>query len=244
MYEEYFEKRSFEVSINFATQQVHNNEDSPSTASIIIKEQEAPPIVTTSEEQTSPISQNNADEFNQEDSADFDGNTVFVPYDAPNFKEAESSTKALDPSNMHDTLEPKNIKEAMSDHRWIELMKDDLHQFERLNVWELVPRPDGKNIIVVKWIWNNRSDADNIVIRNKSRLVAKGYKQEEGIDFEESFTPVAHLEAVRMFVAYVAHKNFTIFQMDVKIAFLNCHGKRKVYVSNLMDLSTRFPDHV
>nr|GEU33657.1 hypothetical protein [Tanacetum cinerariifolium] len=102
MYEEYFEKRSSETSINFATQQIHNHEDSPLTSSIIIEEHEAPPIVTTSEEQTYPISLNEANEFNQEDSADFDGNTVFVPYDAPNFKEAESSTTALGPSNIHD----------------------------------------------------------------------------------------------------------------------------------------------
>ncbi|GKB36565.1 retrovirus-related pol polyprotein from transposon TNT 1-94 [Tanacetum coccineum] len=143
------------------------------------------------------------------------------------------------------TLEPKNIKEAMSDHRWIELMQDDLHQFKRLDVWELVPRPDGKNIIIVKWIWNNRSDADNIIIRNKSRLVGKGYKQEEGIDFEESFTHVAHLEAVRMFVAYAAHKNFTIFQMDVKTAFLNRPLKEEVYVSQPDGfVDPDFPDHV
>ncbi|GKG03882.1 retrovirus-related pol polyprotein from transposon TNT 1-94, partial [Tanacetum coccineum] len=128
------------------------------------------------------------------------------------------------------TLEPKNIKEAMLDHSWMESMQDELHQFERLDVWELVPRLDGKNIIAVKWIWKNKSDADNIVIRNKSRLVAKGYMQEEGIDFEESFTLVARLEGVRMFVAYVIHKNFTIFQMDVKTAFLNGLLKEEVYV--------------
>ncbi|GJY39816.1 retrovirus-related pol polyprotein from transposon TNT 1-94 [Tanacetum coccineum] len=86
----------------------------------------------------------------------------------------------------------------MSDHSWIESMQDELHQFERLDVWELVPRPDGKNIIAVTWLWKNKSDAENIVIRNKSRLVAKDYKQEEGIDFEESFAPVARLEAVRI----------------------------------------------
>ncbi|GJY12719.1 retrovirus-related pol polyprotein from transposon TNT 1-94 [Tanacetum coccineum] len=97
MYEEYFEKRSSKTSINSITQQVHNHEDSPSTSSIIVEEHEAPPTVTTSEEQTSPISLNEADEFNQEDSTDFDGNTVFVPYDVPNFEEAESSTIALDP---------------------------------------------------------------------------------------------------------------------------------------------------
>ncbi|GJW75826.1 retrovirus-related pol polyprotein from transposon TNT 1-94 [Tanacetum coccineum] len=83
-------------------QQVHNHEDSPSTISIVVEEHEAPPIVTTFEEQTSPISFNEADELNQEDSADFDGNTIFVPYDAPNFEEAESSTTTLDPSNMHE----------------------------------------------------------------------------------------------------------------------------------------------
>ncbi|GJZ83498.1 integrase, catalytic region, zinc finger, CCHC-type containing protein [Tanacetum coccineum] len=88
MYEEYFEKVSSEVSINSAAQQVHNNEDSPSTSSIIVKEQEAPPIVTTSEEQTSPILMNEADELNQEDFAEFDGNTLLTPYDAPDFVEA------------------------------------------------------------------------------------------------------------------------------------------------------------
>ncbi|GJY36008.1 retrovirus-related pol polyprotein from transposon TNT 1-94 [Tanacetum coccineum] len=105
------------------------------------------------------------------------------------------------------TIEPKNIKEAMADHSWIESMHDELNQFERLQVWELIPRPEGKNIIVLKWLWKNKYDAENIVVRNKTRLVAKGYRQEEGIDFEESFAPVARLEAVRMFIAYASHKN-------------------------------------
>ncbi|GKF97011.1 hypothetical protein Tco_0292832 [Tanacetum coccineum] len=99
---------------------------------------------------------------------------VFIPYDAPNFEEAKSSTITLYLSNMHDTFEPKNIKEAMSDHSWIESMQDEL--LERLDVWELVSRPDGKNIIAIKWLWKNKNDADNIVIQNKSRLVGKGYK--------------------------------------------------------------------
>nr|GEW43152.1 Gag-Pol polyprotein [Tanacetum cinerariifolium] len=105
------------------------------------------------------------------------------------------------------TFEPKNIKEAMSDHSWIESMQDELHQFERLDVWELVPRSEGKNIIALKWLWKNKCDANNIVVRNKTRLVAKGYKQEEGIDFEESFAP-----------------------MDVKTTFLNGPLKEEVYV--------------
>ncbi|GJT85507.1 retrovirus-related pol polyprotein from transposon TNT 1-94 [Tanacetum coccineum] len=123
------------------------------------------------------------------------------------------------------TIEPKNIKEAMADHSWIESMQDELNQFERLQVWELVPRPEGKNIIALKWLWKN--------------------KQEEGIDFEESFAPVARLEAVRMFIAYAAHKNITIFQMDVKTAFLNGPLKEEVYVSQPEGfIDPEFPDHV
>ncbi|GKG08742.1 retrovirus-related pol polyprotein from transposon TNT 1-94, partial [Tanacetum coccineum] len=102
---------------------------------------------------------------------------------------------------------------------------------ERLQVWELVPRPEGKNVIALKWLWKNKCDADNIVVQNKTRLVAKGYKQEEGIDFEESFAHVARLEAIQMFIAFAAHMNITIFQMDVKTAFLNGHLKE-------------FPNHV
>ncbi|GJS24668.1 retrovirus-related pol polyprotein from transposon TNT 1-94 [Tanacetum coccineum] len=102
-------------------------------------------------------------------------------------------------------VEPKNIKEAMADSAWIEAMQDELHQFDRLNVWELVDKPFGKMVIKLKWLWKNKKDEDQTVIRNKARLVAKGYAQEEGIDFEESFAPVARLEAVRIFVAHAAH---------------------------------------
>ncbi|GJZ83099.1 retrovirus-related pol polyprotein from transposon TNT 1-94, partial [Tanacetum coccineum] len=232
MYEEYFEKRSY-MSINFVAQHFHNQEDSPSTSLIIVKEHEAPLIVTTSNEQTSPISLNEADECNQEDSTYFDGNTVFVPYDAPNFEEAESSIIDLNPSNMHDTLELKNIKEAMLDHSWIESMQDELHQFERLDVWELVPTLDGKNIIAVKWLWKNKSNAENIVIRNKSRLVVKGYKQEEGIDFEESFALVSRLEAMgelKFFIGLQVHQSpcgIFISQSQYAIKLLKKHGMDK-----------------
>ncbi|GJS64572.1 retrovirus-related pol polyprotein from transposon TNT 1-94 [Tanacetum coccineum] len=77
-----------------------------------------------------------------------------------------------------------------------------------------------KNVINLKWLWKNKRDEENTIIRNKSRLVAKGYAQKEGIDFEESFAPVARLEAVRLFIAYAAHKSFTVYQMDVKTTFL------------------------
>nr|GFB32079.1 hypothetical protein [Tanacetum cinerariifolium] len=92
--------------------------------------------------------------------------------------------------------EPKNIKEAMADSAWIESMQEELHQFDRLDVWELVDRPLCTNVINLKWLWKNKRDEENIVIRNRSRLVAKGYAQKEGVDFEKSFAPVARLEAV------------------------------------------------
>ncbi|GKC51536.1 retrovirus-related pol polyprotein from transposon TNT 1-94 [Tanacetum coccineum] len=129
------------------------------------------------------------------------------------------------------TVEPKNIKEEKADSAWIIAMQDELHQFDRLKVWELVDKPFGKMIIKLKWLWKNKKDEDQTVIRNKARLVAKGYAQEEGIDFEESFAPVARLEAVRIFVAHAAHKSFPIYQMDVKTAFLNGPLKEEVYVA-------------
>ncbi|GKA32324.1 retrovirus-related pol polyprotein from transposon TNT 1-94 [Tanacetum coccineum] len=128
-------------------------------------------------------------------------------------------------------VESKNIKEAMADSAWIEAMQDELHQFDRLKVWELVNKPFGKMIIKLKWLWKNKKDEDQTVIRNKARLVAKGYAQEEGIDFEESFAPVARLEAVRIFVAHAAHKSFPIYQMDVKMEFLNGPLKEEVYIA-------------
>nr|GEV90058.1 uncharacterized mitochondrial protein AtMg00810-like [Tanacetum cinerariifolium] len=105
---------------------------------------------------------------------------------------------------------------------------EELHQFDRLDVWELVDRPLCKNVINIKWLWKNKHDEENTVIQNKSRLVAKGYAQKEGVDFEESFAPVARLEAVRFFITYVAPKSFIVYQMDVKTSFLYGHLKEEV----------------
>nr|GEZ28151.1 hypothetical protein [Tanacetum cinerariifolium] len=127
--------------------------------------------------------------------------------------------------------EPKNIKEAMADSAWIESMQEELHQFDRLDIWELVDRPLYTNVINLKWLWKNKHDEENTVIRNKSCLVAKGYAQKEGVGFEESFAPVARLEAVRLFIAYAAHKSFTIYHMDIKTAFLYGPLKEEVYVN-------------
>ncbi|GKF48077.1 retrovirus-related pol polyprotein from transposon TNT 1-94 [Tanacetum coccineum] len=119
---------------------------------------------------------------------------------------------------------------AMTDPAWIESMQEELLQFKRLDVWVLVPFPDNIKPLTLKWLFKNKHDEENTVIRNKTRLVVRGYCQKEGIDFEESFAPVARIEGIRIFLAYVAHKLFIVFQMDVKTAFLHGTLKEDVYV--------------
>ncbi|GKC83868.1 retrovirus-related pol polyprotein from transposon TNT 1-94 [Tanacetum coccineum] len=129
------------------------------------------------------------------------------------------------------SVEPKSYKEALTESCWIEAMQEELNEFERLEVWELVPRPDRVMIITLKWIYKVKLDELGGVLKNKARLVARGYRQEEGIDFEESFAPVARLEAIRIFIAFIAHINMVVYQMDVKTAFLNDILREEVYVS-------------
>ncbi|GJR01972.1 retrovirus-related pol polyprotein from transposon TNT 1-94 [Tanacetum coccineum] len=110
-------------------------------------------------------------------------------------------------------------------------MQDEIHEFDRLQVWELVPQPDCVMIIALKWIYKVKLDKYGDVLKNKALLVAKGYRQEEGIDFKESFAPVARIEAILIFIANAASKNMTIYQMDVKTTFLNGELKEEVYAS-------------
>ncbi|GJW45079.1 putative reverse transcriptase domain-containing protein [Tanacetum coccineum] len=128
-------------------------------------------------------------------------------------------------------VEPKNFKQAMNEPSWINAMQEEIHEFERLEVWELVPCLNKVFLIKLKWIYKVKTDEFGGVLMNKARLVAQGFRQEEGIDFEESFALVARIEAIRIFVANAAHKNMTIYQMDVKMAFLNGELKEEVYVS-------------
>nr|GEV15901.1 hypothetical protein [Tanacetum cinerariifolium] len=174
----------------------------------------------------------------------FDANTFVNPFATPSTSAAESSSSQyVDPSNMHMFYQPyphefqwtkdhpleQNVKEAMTDPAWIELMQEELLQFKRLDVWVLVPAPDKITPLTLKWLFKNKHDEEQTVIRNKSRLVMRGYRQEEGIDFKESFASVARMEAIRIFWAYVAHESFTVFQMDVKTAFLHGTLKEDVY---------------
>ncbi|GJR73555.1 copia protein [Tanacetum coccineum] len=128
-------------------------------------------------------------------------------------------------------VEPKNFKMAVIEDCWFQAMQDEIHEFDRLEVWELVPRPIYVMVIALKWIYKVKLDEYGDVLKNKARLVAKGYRQEEGIDFEESFAPVARIEAIKIFIANSATKNMIIYQMDVKTAFLNGDLQEEVFVS-------------
>nr|GEY37850.1 retrovirus-related Pol polyprotein from transposon TNT 1-94 [Tanacetum cinerariifolium] len=118
-------------------------------------------------------------------------------------------------------IESKNFKSVIINDRWFQAMKDEIHEFDRLQVWELVPQLDCVMIIALKWIYEVKLDEYGDVLKNKARLVAKGYRQEEGIDFVESFAPVARIEVIRIFIANAASRNMIVYQMDVKTAFLN-----------------------
>nr|GEV03124.1 retrovirus-related Pol polyprotein from transposon TNT 1-94 [Tanacetum cinerariifolium] len=152
-----------------------------------------------------PITSQDVDELNS--NAMVDGNTFVNPFANLSISAAESSSS-------------QNI----------DSMQEELLQFKRLDVWVLVPAPDNISPLTLKWLFKNKHDEEQTVIRNKSRLVVRGYRQEEGIDFEESFTPTARMEAIRIFLAYAAHKSFTVFQMDMKTEFLHGSLKEDVYV--------------
>nr|GFA60311.1 putative ribonuclease H-like domain-containing protein [Tanacetum cinerariifolium] len=126
--------------------------------------------------------------------------------------------------------EPKKVIHALKDPRWIEAIHEELLQFKLQEVWTLVDLPNGKRAIGTKWVFKNKKDEKGNVIRNKARLVAQGHTQEEGIDYDEFFAPIARIEAIRLFLAYVSFKEFVVYQMDVKSAFLYRKIEKEVYV--------------
>ncbi|GJW67874.1 putative ribonuclease H-like domain-containing protein [Tanacetum coccineum] len=130
----------------------------------------------------------------------------------------------------HVIEEPKRVSKALSDPAWVEAMQEELLQFKLQNVWVLVDLPKGHRAIGTKWVYRNKKDERGIVVRNKARLVAQGHTQEEGIDYDEVFAPVARIEAIRIFLAYASYMGFTVYQMDVKSAFLYGQIEEEVYV--------------
>ncbi|KAK1697306.1 hypothetical protein QYE76_014003 [Lolium multiflorum] len=152
-------------------------------------------------------------------------------------------------SNHHayiSVVEPKKVFEALEDSDWVDAMHEELNNFKRNKVWTLVEKPkECRNVIGTKWIFKNKQDEFGNIVRNKARLVAQGFSQVEGIDFGETYAPVARLESIRILLAYASHHNFKLQQMDVKSAFLNGPLHEEVYVKQppgFEDLN--FPNHV
>ncbi|GJS12199.1 putative ribonuclease H-like domain-containing protein [Tanacetum coccineum] len=159
----------------------------------------------------------------------------------------EDDGAKADMNNLDTTIqeEPKKVIHALKDPSWIEAMQEELLQFKLQEVWTLVDLPYGKRAIGTKWVFRNKKDERGIVIRNKARLVAQGYTQEEGIDYDEVFAPVARIEAIRLFLAYASFKDFVVYQMDVKSAFLYGKIEEEVYVCQPPGFEDPdFPDRV
>jgi len=117
-------------------------------------------------------------------------------------------------------MEPLRVEDALDDLDWMMAMQEELNNFTRNEVWSLVERPK-QNVIGTKWVFWNKQDENGVVIRNKARLAAQGFTQIKGLDFSETYAPVARLESIRILLAYATHHDFKLFQMDVKSAFLN-----------------------
>ncbi|GKA66902.1 retrovirus-related pol polyprotein from transposon TNT 1-94 [Tanacetum coccineum] len=141
-------------------------------------------------------------------------------------------------------IEPKKVSEALKYLGWIDAMQEELNQFYRNKVWTLVHLPYGKIAIGSKWVFRNKKD-EHDTTKNKARLIAQGYSQKEGINYDETFAPVARMEAIRIFLAFATYMNFKVYQMDVKSAFLNGKLKEEVYVKQPHGFeSSEFPDYV
>ncbi|GJV40499.1 putative ribonuclease H-like domain-containing protein [Tanacetum coccineum] len=141
--------------------------------------------------------------------------------------------------------EPKKVIHALKDPRWIEVMQEELLQFKLQEVWTLVDLPNGKRAIGSKWVFRNKKDERGIVIRNKTRLVAQGYTQEEGIDYDEVFAPVARIKAIRLFLTYASFNDFVVYEIDVKSTFLYGKIEEEVYVCQPPGFEDPdFPDRV
>ncbi|GJX60227.1 putative reverse transcriptase, RNA-dependent DNA polymerase [Tanacetum coccineum] len=150
---------------------------------------------------------------------------IIGPVDTP--VQTRQKTKNMEEQSFIATIHQKPNPELLY---WVEAMQEELLQFKIQNVWVLVDCPKGVRPIGTKWVLKNKRDARGIFIRNKARLVAQGYTQEEGINYEEIFAPVARIEAIRLFLAYASYMGFTIYQMDVKSAFLYGTIDEEVYV--------------
>lgn len=126
--------------------------------------------------------------------------------------------------------EPSVFKEAVQYSEWREAMKEEIHMIEKNKTWSLVQRPTDKNVVSVKWIYRLKTDANGNVVRHKARLVARGFAQQYGVDYLETFAPVSRHETIRLLLAVAAQRKWKLFQLDVKSAFLNGELEEEIYI--------------
>jgi hypothetical protein len=142
------------------------------------------------------------------------------------------------------SIEPYRVEDALRDSDWVLAMQEELNNFTRNEVWHLVPRPN-QNVVGTKWVFRNKQDEHGVVTRNEAWLVAKGYSQIEGLDFGETYAPVARLESIHILLAYATYHGFKLYQMNVKSAFLNGPIKEEVYVEQPPGFEySEYPNHV
>ncbi|GJU90975.1 retrovirus-related pol polyprotein from transposon TNT 1-94 [Tanacetum coccineum] len=224
---------------------------STSTPSSTTVDQESPSPSNsqTTPETLPPVIPKDVEEDNHDIDVAHIGNDPYFGIQIPKVSSDQSSS-----SDIIHTIVPPDHQVSEHNSKWtkdhpleniIGELDKELNEFERLEVWELVPRPNKVMVITLKWIYKVKLDELGGILKNKAHLVARGYHQEEGIDFEESFAPVARLEAIRIFLAFAAHMNMVVYQMDVKTAFMNGNLREEVYVSQpdgFMDLDN--PNHM
>jgi hypothetical protein len=114
-------------------------------------------------------------------------------------------------------FEPRDVGHVLSDLSWVNVMHEELENFERNQVWTLVEAPRDVNVIGTEWVFKNKQGENGEIVRNKARLVAQGFSQVEGLDFGETFAPIAHLEAIRILLAFATFKGFKLYQKDIKV---------------------------
>jgi hypothetical protein len=127
-------------------------------------------------------------------------------------------------------FKPRGVGHTLSNSSWVNAMHEELENFKRNQVWTLVEPPRDVDVIGTRWVFKNKQGLDGEIVRNKARLVAQGFSQVEGLDFGETFAPVALLKAIKILLAFAASKGFKLYQIDVKSAFLNGVIQEEVYV--------------
>ncbi|GJZ00566.1 retrovirus-related pol polyprotein from transposon TNT 1-94 [Tanacetum coccineum] len=237
MFDEYFEPPSIErpvptapvpqvpVPLTGTPSSTTIDQDAPSTSHSPSSSEVQPPIIYQG------AAAGSYNEYNPLANA---GNDPFVNVFAQEPISAESSSGDSCSADSNQVIQPyTHLRKWSKDHPMENVIakQEEIHEFDRLQVWELVPKLDCVMIIALKWIYKVKIDEYDDVLKNKAWLVAKGYRQKEGIDFEESFALVAHIEGIMIFIANTASKNMTIYQIDVKTAFLNGELNEEVYVS-------------